>query len=153
MKVITEGTFILEKFPQKGGWTYVLFPALKKSNAYFGMKKVEVHIDGHELGQMTLMPFGNGLLFLPINAKIRKQIKKESGHEVQITVFAQEAEEGIFGEKVILDCIREEPHAWEKFKALSLEERQTMLDGIIAHSSEEKRIQKIVQLMERLKFR
>jgi hypothetical protein len=152
LKVITEGIFILEKFPQKGGWTYVLFPEIKKTNAYFGMMKVNVHIDGHELGQMTLMPFGNGKLFLPVNAKIRKLIKKENGQEVKVKLCTQEAEEESFGEQVILDCLKEEPHAWENFKALSPEERQTMINDIIAIASEEKRVKKIVRLIERLNY-
>lgn len=57
----------------------MLFPKLKKPKSYLGMMKVEFQIDGHELGLMTLMPFGKGMLFLPINAKIRKLIKKEMG--------------------------------------------------------------------------
>jgi hypothetical protein len=70
----------LEKFPGKGGWTYARIPEVSQDrNTPFGWRKVRCFIDQVEIKQYHLMPRGNGQLFLPVNASIRKLIKKEAG--------------------------------------------------------------------------
>lgn len=153
-KVLIDGEFVLEKFPQKGGWTYVLFPNLEKPKAYFGMLKVSGKIDSYKLEEVTLMPFGSGKLFLPVNAKIRKAIQKKEGDTVKLwlTPLLEEGVETDFSQETIFSCIKEEPEAWRNFQLLSKEKRQEELQEILRFQIEEKKIEKLVQLIDRLRF-
>jgi hypothetical protein len=77
MKPLVDKLFKLERFPGKGGWTYARIPQiLPSTDQPFGWVKVRGSIDGYEIDKYHLMPMGNGKLFLPVKADIRKKIKK-----------------------------------------------------------------------------
>ena len=78
-------TYKLQKFEGKGGWTYALIPeiAQNKKNP-FGWVTVSGFIDGFELKHYKLMPYSNGLLFMPVKASTRKIIGKHAGDTVHI---------------------------------------------------------------------
>lgn len=81
----------LEKFPGKGGWTYVRFAEIPKNpDTYFGMYRIKGSIDDYEIKRAHLMPMGNGQLFLPVNAAIRKKIRKEAGDRVHVVLYQDE---------------------------------------------------------------
>ena len=70
--------YLLEKFPGKGGWTYAKIPEiLQDKSSPFGWVRVRGSIDGYEIKSYHLMPMGNGNLFLPVKAEIRKKIEKK----------------------------------------------------------------------------
>jgi len=70
----------LEKFPGKGGWTYVRIPEiLPAKKTFFGWVKVKGSIDAYQINNYRPAPMGKGGLFLPVKAAIRKIIRKEEG--------------------------------------------------------------------------
>jgi hypothetical protein len=122
-KPLVNKKYLLEKFPGKGGWTYVLLPEIVKNKAtHFGMLKVRGTIDGVEIRKYHLMPVRNGGMFLPINATIRKKIHKQEGDHVHIILFP-DLEPLEVPEEMLL-CLEEEPVALHFFNSLSESEQK-----------------------------
>ena len=149
---LVDKEYLLEKFPGKGGWTYALIPEIQPDKkAWFGLVKVRGSIDGFPLENCKLMPMGSGKLFLPVKAAIRKKIGKEAGDRVRIVLFAQNGVNNVREELVL--CLEEEPAAFKHFQALPEVERQEMLDWISAAKSEDEKVNRMAQCIDKLLLR
>jgi len=79
-------TAILQKNPEKGGWTYV---TMDGSANYFGTRglvKVKMTVDGLPV-TTSFMALGDGTHKLPVKAELCKKLNKKAGDTVTIALL------------------------------------------------------------------
>ncbi|MFN0199884.1 MAG: DUF1905 domain-containing protein [Bacteroidia bacterium] len=147
---LAEGDFLLQKFSGKGGWTYAEIPSIAQNkNNPFGWVKVRGSVDDFPLEHYKLMPMGNGKLFLPIKAALRKKIGKEAGDSVYIVLYADETPRQIPEE--IVQCFKNEaPALYQTFLHFTEGEQFAYLNWIYEAKTEETKANRIAEMMLRL---
>ena len=110
---------ILQKFGEKGektGWTYVEIPAHIaqeiKPDTKLGFR-VKGLIDGFPVKLLALLPMGEGDFIIPMNAQIRKGIRKEEG--AIVTLHLEEDTDELPQSEELMICLEDEPKALEAF--------------------------------------
>lgn len=135
--------------PGKGGWTYADLPQVTPDkNAPFGWVKVKGTIDGIEIKKYHLMPFGEGKLFLPVNAQVRKKIKKQAGDYVHVILYLDKEPAEVPEEMVL--CLKDEPQAEMFFNALSDAEKENYIKWIYSAKQEETKLKRLAGTIDRL---
>ena len=112
----------LQKFGSKGektGWTYIDIPEKIAQKLKPNCKKsfrVKGKIDEYCIKGLALTPMGDGNFILAVNESIRKAIKKIKGALVKVNI--EEDTEEILSDAELLECLKDEPAAYDYFKKL-----------------------------------
>jgi hypothetical protein len=148
-KPLVNKKYILEKYPGKGGWTYVAIPeVLQDKHAAFGWVKVKGSIDDYEFENYKLMPMGNGRLFLPVKAEIRKKTGKREGDSVTVILYADNKPTAIPDE--LLDCLKQDLSAYETFLTYTDGQKKEFIDWIYAAKTDDKKVERIATTLDKL---
>lgn len=149
MQPLVNRKYLMERFPGKGGWTYIVLPDLpqQKDNP-LGKFRVRGSIDGVAIKGYHLMPLGNGRLFLPVKAAIRKQIRKEAGAEVLLVLYP-DPEPTVIPEELIA-CLSVAPEALRVFRSYTDNNQKAFADWIYAAKTEQTKARRILKSIEKL---
>ena len=118
----------LLKFDQQGEktcWTYVLIPQKIAVKIKSGTKKsfrVKGRIDDHAIKAVSILPMGAGDFIMPVNAVMRKAIRKKKGDMVELSLEEDAADIPL--SPVLLECLSDDPEANEYFTSLPMSHRQ-----------------------------
>lgn len=149
-ELLTDKEYQLERFPGKGGWTYVLLPEIPKdTEAAFGVVKVKGTIDNYEVSDVSLMSF-QGVLMMAVKAEIRKAIGKEEGDAVHITLYR---DTGVFQIPEDFKQRLMEEGVFEIFKGYRKWEQRMCIKWIFSAKREETVKERIVKTIFKLKRR
>ena len=145
---LVRGYFKLQKFSGKGGWTYAELPEVSMNrNNPFGWVRVSGTVDDFVLEKYKLMPMGNGHLFLPVKASVRKAIQKEAGDEIYIELFSDERPDEIPQE--LLACFENEPvYIRDRFDMMDEKLKIRFLDRIFDARSDVEKTKEILKLLQ-----
>jgi len=146
-KALVDKEYTLSKFQGKGGWTYAEIPEiLQDKHTPFGWVRVKGFIDSYEIKNYHLMPMGNGKLFLPVKAAIRKAIGKKEGDYVKIRLYADNAPTEIPDE--LKECLELEQEVYEKFLNYSQGEQKAFIEWIYSAKTDSTKVERIRKTME-----
>ena len=149
MKPLVNRKYTLERFSGKGGWTYVrIQEIMQDKKAHFGWVKVKGTIDRYEIKKYHLMPMGNGKLFLPVKAEIRKKIKKEVGDSVHVILYPDNEPLEVPDEMLL--CLKDEPEALMFFNSLTESNRKFYIDWIYSAKKEDTRVERMAKTINML---
>jgi hypothetical protein len=139
----------MEKYPGKGGWTYVVIAEIPKTErSHGGFVRVRGLVDNVEIKGYNLFPMKDGRMFFPIKADIRKKIKKEAGDQVKIVLYRDGDPVHIPGE--LLECLRDEPGAYKLFHNLGETAKKQYIDWIYESKKDTTRAERIASLINTL---
>ncbi|MCU0439201.1 MAG: YdeI/OmpD-associated family protein [Raineya sp.] len=146
-KPLVDKEVVLRKFQGKGGWTYAEIPeVLQNKHTPFGWVRVRGFIDDYEIKSYHLMPMGNGRLFLPVKAQIRKIIKKQEGDTIWVKLYADNAPTEIPEE--FKECLVLEPNAYESFLSCSDNEQKAFIEWVYSAKTDKTKVERISKVIE-----
>ncbi len=138
---------ILEKFGSMGektGWTYIKIPLSVTAKLMPGTRKsfrVKGLLDEHSIKAVALIPMGEGQFIMPINASMRKAIRKNIG--ATITGVLELDAEPIPLSSGLLECLQDEPDALKNFTDLLPSHQQYYSKWIESAKTEVTKVKRI----------
>lgn len=146
-KPLVDKEVTLRKFQGKGGWTYAEIPEiLQNKHTPFGWVRVRGFIDDYEIKSYHLMPMGNGRLFLPVKAQIRKAIRKQEGDTIWVKLYADNTPTQIPEE--LQECLALEPNLYEKFLQYPDSEQKAFVEWIYQAKTDKTKVERISKTMD-----
>lgn len=145
---------IIEKFDKKGeksGWTYIHIPVELANTLKPGQKKafrVKGNIEGHPFEGTSLWPMDEGNFILPLNADLRKAIRKTIGSEVQICIETDTKQPALSGD--FLECLSDEPLALQFFQSLPPSHQRYFSNWIESAKTDATKTKRILQAINAL---
>lgn len=148
-KPLVNKQYLLERYPGKGGWTYAVIQEIPKNQrARFGWVQVKGTIDGYAIKNYKLMPMGNGYLFMPVKAAIRKKISKEAGDWVHIVLYKDDSEIEI--PEALLLCLQDEPQTHQTFLSFTDGQRKEFIDWIAEAKTDATKVERIAETLRKV---
>ncbi len=136
---------------EKTGWTYILIPPDIAEQLKPGWKKsfrVKGKLDSHPIKAIALLPHGGGSFIMPINADMRKGIKKRKGAMLQVQL--QEDKMPLQLSPELMECLTDEPQALAFFNSLAKSHQGYFSKWIESAKTEATKTKRIAQTVNGL---
>ncbi|MDE3142985.1 MAG: DUF1905 domain-containing protein [Bacteroidota bacterium] len=131
---------------EKTGWHYITITSAQAGQLGHQTKKsfrVKGKLDDFSIKEIALMPMGDGSFIMPLNATIRKGIKKRKGATLLVQI---EKDETVFTlSNELLECLADEPKALEYFNQLPKSHQRYFSNWINAAKTEPTKAKRIAQ--------
>lgn len=147
-------TATLLKFGQKGektGWTYIEIPVDVAEALRPGVKqsfRVKGTLDDFPIKAVALVPMGDGVFILAINAAMRKGIRKAEGATVHVKLEVDEEPLPLSAD--LLESLEYEPKALEFFQTLPKGHQNYFSNWIESAKTPETKAKRIAQAVRGL---
>jgi hypothetical protein len=104
---------------EKTGWSYIIVPPDITAQLKPGFKKsfrVKGKLDAYSITQQALLPIGKGVFMMPLNASLRKAIRKNKGASLMVRLEEDKTPVKVSAE--LMECLADSPKAENKFRTL-----------------------------------
>lgn len=114
---------IIKKFDRQGektGWTYIDISAKLAAKLNPGVKtsyRVKGKLDNLLIEKTAILPMGEGAFIMALNAAMRKGIKKQKGAAIEVHLEVDN--KALQPDAAFLECLQDEPKAFETFQQLA----------------------------------
>lgn len=136
---------------EKTGWHYISITSAQAKQLNQQSKKsfrVKGKLDEFAIKEVALMPMGNGDFIMPLNATIRKGIKKRKGATLLVQI---EKDETVFVPSTeLMECLEDEPKALEYFNQLPKSHQKYYTNWIESAKTEQTKAKRIAQSVNAL---
>jgi len=147
-------TTVIQQFGEQGektGWTHIIIPAEIAQQLIPGNKKsfrVKGFLDDYKIEQVALLPMGGGDFVMALNATMRKGIKKKKG--AMLNVKLQVDTKPIKPPTDFIECLKDEPKAFEFFYSLPKGHQNYFGKWIDSAKTEQTKTKRIAQAVNAL---
>lgn len=138
----------VQKYPGKGGWTYVILeynPSEKGNSLWL---KVKGTVNGAEKEQYKLASMKNGLYMLPLKAEIRKKYNIKEGDMVDVCLYLDNSD--LLVPEEILECLEEFPKALEFFNKMTESNKKYYIEWVTEAKNIDTKVNRINKMIDRL---
>jgi hypothetical protein len=129
---------------EKTGWTYVLIPSKIAEKIKPGNKKsfrVKGSVDELKIAAVSLLPLGGGDFIMPVNATMRKAIRKNNGAAVVLEIEEDKAPVKLSA--ALLACLDDDPEGKTYFSKLPRSHQQYYSKWIESAKTDETKTKRI----------
>jgi hypothetical protein len=144
----------IHQFGQQGektGWTYIEIPVDTAEQLSPGNRKsfrVKGKLDAYAITGIALLPMGGGRFILPLNATMRRQIKKKKGAVLEATLSLDK--EPLQAPEGFNECLEDAPEAKLFFDSLKPSHRNYFIKWMGGVKSEAARAKRMAMVINAL---
>jgi hypothetical protein len=145
---------VIQKFGDKGektGWIYISISAAQADKLNPKVKtsyRVKGKIDELAVKQVALLPMGKGSFIIPINATMRKVIRKPVGGIVTVSLTVDKT--ALKLSEDFISCLEMEPVAFDNFSKLAPGHQRYFSKWIDSAKTEQTKVKRITQSIQGL---
>jgi hypothetical protein len=145
-------TATIEKFEvmgEKTGWSYVFVPTVVAAQIKPNQRKsfrVKGSIDAVPVQGLSLLPMGDGDFIISLKADLRKQLIKEAGAEVTLSL-TYDADFKVEMPEDLEICLAEEEDLFKQFLSMPKSHQNYYINWLNTAKSEGTRTKRIVLIM------
>ena len=146
-----------EKNGEKTGWTYIEIPPkvlkymFRRNRKAFRVKGM---LDMLKISRVSVLPTLNKTYIMPINATLRKALKKKEGDTIKAVLFVDNSKVKI--DRDLWTCLIEEPGAANTFLVLTQSQQNYFNNWVIAAKTPQTKADRIWEtvnaMMKKMKY-